>query len=445
MARHPKERPGPREGITRRELLKRSAVASLALPSAAAILDACSKPGSSSSASGTHANGPGVGSYWPAGSPYPLARQNSPVEWKLWREPIKSGLAPEKGATLHIYNWADYVWIKVVKQFCEAYNCDYQITTFNNMDEALAKMRTGQLQFDAFMGVTPDVLGKLITGKLLQPINHSYLPHLASDVWETYQNPFYDQHAHYTVPYVVYTTGIGYRRDLISDAQIRGMSNPYEVFWDTKFKGKVGIYDDYREAISMALLKNGITDLNTANPKYLDEAQSTLISLINTVNVRTSINGVYIGIPKGTFDIHQAWSGDSVASWQYTPTQNMQTWQTLGYWFPADRKGAVFNDTITIPANAQHPVLAHHFLDWMMTFKNAMLNYTWNGYQPPQRKADPETLTTTKSAYGEPYVFPWMSDAVVRESDFHIGYFEEELTPQVDQLWHNVWQAFNSG
>jgi spermidine/putrescine transport system substrate-binding protein len=420
-------------------------VASLALPSAAAILDACSKPGSSSSASGTHANGPGVGSYWPAGSPYPLARQNSPVEWKLWRETIKSGLAPEKGATLHIYNWADYVWIKVVKQFCEAYNCDYQITTFNNMDEALAKMRTGQLQFDAFMGVTPDVLGKLITGKLLQPINHSYLPHLASDVWETYQNPFYDQHAHYTVPYVVYTTGIGYRRDLISDAQIRGMSNPYEVFWDTKFKGKVGIYDDYREAISMALLKNGITDLNTANPKYLDEAQSTLISLINTVNVRTSINGVYIGIPKGTFDIHQAWSGDSVASWQYTPTQNMQTWQTLGYWFPADRKGAVFNDTITIPANAQHPVLAHHFLDWMMTFKNAMLNYTWNGYQPPQRKADPETLTTTKSAYGEPYVFPWMSDAVVRESDFHIGYFEEELTPQVDQLWHNVWQAFNSG
>jgi spermidine/putrescine transport system substrate-binding protein len=444
MARHPKERPGPRGGITRRELLKRSAAASLALPSAAAMLDACTKPGTSNSSSG-HTNGPGVGSYWPAGSPYPLARQDSSVTWKLWREPIKSGLAVEKNATLQIYNWADYIWLKVVKQFCEAYNCDYQITTFNNMDEALAKMRTGQLQFDVFMGVTPDVLGKLITGKLLQPLNRSYVPHLVSDVWETYQNPFYDQHGHYTVPYVVYTTGIGYRRDLIPDAQLRGMSNPYEIFWDAKYNGKVGIYDDYREAISMALLKNGITDLNTANPTYLDKAQTALISLIDAVNVRTSINGVYIGIPKGTFDIHQAWSGDSVASWQYTATQNLKTWQTLGYWFPADRKGAVFNDTLTIPANAQHPVLAHHFLDWMLTFKNAMLNYTWNGYQPPQQKADPETLTTTKSAYGEPYVFPWMSDAVVRESDFHIGYFEEELTPQVDQLWHNVWQAFNSG
>ena len=162
---------------------------------------------------------------------------------------------------------------------------------------------------------------------------------MVSDVWETYQNPFYDQRWHYTVPYTVYTTGIGYRRDLIPDAQIRGMPNPYEIFWDTKFKGKVGIYDDYREAISMALLKNGITDLNTGNPKNINEAQKTLTSLINAVNVRTSINGVYIGIPKGTYDIHQAWSGDMVAAWQYTPTQNMKNVADARVLVPCEPQG----------------------------------------------------------------------------------------------------------
>src|SRR5260370_39222029 len=185
MARHPKERLVWGGGMRGREVLKRSAAASRALPGAAAFRVAWAKPGAVSS-SGTHANGPGVGSYWPTGSPYPLARQDAPVTWKQWRDPIKPGLAPEKGATLQIYNWADYIWLKVVRQFCKAYNCKYQITTFNNLDEGLAKMRTGQLQFDAFMGVTPDILGKLITGKLLQPLNHSYIPHLASDVWETY-------------------------------------------------------------------------------------------------------------------------------------------------------------------------------------------------------------------------------------------------------------------
>ena len=134
-----------------------------------------------------------------------------------------------------------------------------------------------------------------------------------------------------------------------------------------------------------------------------------------------------------------------VAAWFYTPQQNMKGWETVGYWFPKDRKGAVFNDTLVVPANAEHPVLGHLFLDWMMTAENALLNFSWNGYQPPQKSADPSTLTTTKSYYGEPYVFPWLSSAVVDESDFHTGYFEAELTPQVDQLWHNVWQAFNSG
>src|SRR5258708_8696489 len=156
MARHPKERPAWHGGMTRRDLLKRSAAASLAMPSMAAILDACSKPGTSPGGS-AHANGPGVGKYWPAGSPYPLARQDSPVKWKLWREPIKSGLAPEKGATLQIYNWADYIFLKFVKELCAAYNCKYQITTFNNMDEALANMRTGHVQSD-FCFPTPDIL-----------------------------------------------------------------------------------------------------------------------------------------------------------------------------------------------------------------------------------------------------------------------------------------------
>jgi len=157
--------------------MTRSAAASLALPGAAALLDACSKPGATSVSA--HANGPGAGRYWPAGSPYPLARQDAPVKWKLWRQPIKSGLAPEKGATLQIYNWADYIFPKVVKKFCAAYNCSYQVTTFNNMDEALAKMRTGQLQFDIFFP-TPDILGKLITGKLLQPLNRTPIqPRLA--------------------------------------------------------------------------------------------------------------------------------------------------------------------------------------------------------------------------------------------------------------------------
>jgi len=444
MVMHPRERPGQRGGISRREFLRRSAGTAAAVPSVAAILAACSKPGTLPPSSSARANGPGTGKYWPAGSPYPLARQDAPVTWKLWKDPIASGVAPETGATLQIYNWADYIFLKVVKDFCAANNCNYRITTFNNTDEALAKMRTGQLQFDIFFP-TIDILGKLVTAKLLQPLNHSYIPHLASDVWETYQSPFYDEGWRYTVPYTAYTTGIAYRRDLISDQSVQAMSNPWDLLWDPKYKGKVGIYDDYRESISLALMKNGITDLNTSSQADLTNAQNELIAMINAVGVRTDINGVYIGMPAGRFDAHLAWSGDAVAAWGYWAQQNMSTYEKMGYWFPSNRVGAVNNDLITIPTSAPHPVLAHRFLDWMMTYDNAMVNFSWNGYQPPQRRADPNTLTTAKDYYDEPYVFPWLSDAIVRESDFQTGRLELELTPLVDQAWHNAWQAFNAG
>lgn len=442
MAGHPRERRTPFGGLSRREFLRRSAVAAAATPSLAAILAACTKPGTAPTTS--HASGPGTGKYWPAGSPYPLARQTDPVTWKNWQDPIASGQSPEAGATLQIYNWADYVNLAVVKQFCAHYKCKYQITTFNNTDEALAKMRTGQLKFDVFFP-TIDILGKLVAAKLLQPLQHSYIPHLVSDVFETYQNPFYDQGWHYTVPYTIYSTGVAYRRDIVSDAAIRAMSNPWDILWDPTYKGKAGIYDDYRESIGLALIKNGITDLNTSKPADLAKAQSDLTSMIDAVNVRTDINGVYIGIPKGAFDVHLSWSGDAIGAYSYWPAATEVNYEKMGYWFPSNHVGAVNNDLIAIPASAQNPVLAHAFLDWMMTFDNAMLNFAWNGYQPPQRKADPSTLTTTKNAYGVPYVFPWMSDAVVREEDFKTGRLELELTPAVDQLWHNAWQAFNAG
>ena len=94
------------------------------------------------------------------------------------------------------------------------------MTTFNTMNEALSKLRSG-LSFDVFMGVTVDVLGQLIESKLIQPLNHSYIPNM-HQAWPDFTNPFYDQGWQYTVPYTIYTTGISWRKDLVHE-------NPYAM------------------------------------------------------------------------------------------------------------------------------------------------------------------------------------------------------------------------
>jgi spermidine/putrescine transport system substrate-binding protein len=433
---HPRER---RSGMSRRDFLRTSMGAAAVLPSASAILAACARPGEGETAAGAVGTG-GLD----LGGPYPIATMDAPVTWTIYDDlqPIDDGLQPESGATLHIYNWDQYIWKKVVERFCAKYDCDFKITTFQNMDEALTKMRTGELEVDIFFPTT-DTFGKLISARLLQPLNLSYIPHLQDNVWSQLQSPYYDVESRYSVPYVVYTTGIAYRRNVIADDQIYGMTNPYDILWDPTYRGRVGVYDSYRDTMAEVLLRNGITDVNTDRQADIDIVEQDLLEMIDQVDVRYSINGAYKLLPENQYDVHMSWSGDIVAGWFYVSRDT--AYQDLGYWFPEDRQGLIGSDTITIPANARNPVLAHYFLNYMLAASPALDNFAWVGYQPPQNEAEPGALTTTQSVWGEPYVFPWLEAAVVRKEDFDRGFPQWELTPEVDDMWHDAWQNFRAG
>jgi spermidine/putrescine-binding protein len=193
----------------------------------------------------------------------------------------------------------------------------------------------------------------------------------------------------------------------------------------------------------MSLLHLGNDNVNTDKKADIDAVEADLLDLIDKVDIRYSINGAYKLLPENQYDVHLSWSGDIAAGWFYVSKDT--TYEDLGYWFPEDRHGLVGNDTMAIPANAEHPVLAHEFLNFMLSYPAAMDNFAWVGYQPPQNDAQPSTLTTTKSVWGEPYIFPWMEAAVVRKEDFDRGLPQWELTPDVDDMWHDAWQNFRAG
>ena len=227
---------------SRRDFLRQGAASALIAGGAGSLLAACSSSGTSSSVTS---------------GALPLPRPNHPVTWPIYagNKAIKSGLPAEQNATLKIYNWVEYINQAVVKSFAKKYNCKVEVSTFNTMDEALAKIHSGEVQFDVFMGVTIDVLGPLIEQKFVQPINHSYIPNI-TQAWPDFQNPFYDRHWQYTTPYTIYTTGIAWRKDKVPENPYT-MANPWAMPWQAKYKGKVAILDDYREGISLGLMKNG--------------------------------------------------------------------------------------------------------------------------------------------------------------------------------------------
>jgi spermidine/putrescine transport system substrate-binding protein len=421
--RHPRDR----GGLDRREFLQRSAGAAFLLSGGGSLLAACSSEGGD-------AGGPGgTGT---STAPFELARRDNPVTLPLFDDnpAIASGMEPE-GGPLKIYNWIDYLDKATLKKFGKEFGVKVQLTIFNTMDEAVAKLRSGGVDFDVFFP-TVDRLGKLVAGKLLQPINLSYIPNLEANIWPQLQSPFYDVGSRYTVPYVIYTTGIGYRTDKVKPPPDE-FSNPYDIYFESKYRGKTYLLDDYREAMCQLLLRNGVTDVNTGDQAALEQVRQDLLAMTDAVNVKTSVLD-YQYVPEGRAWVHEAWSGDFVSA-QYYLAKGVDT-SDLGYWFPSDGKGLVGSDTIAIPRAAKNPVLAHHFLNFMLDNDNAYANfYNFVGYQPPLNSLNPDLLVSDE-------VIPaHLASTVVRPEDFDEGYTLLELAPDVDARWQTIWAEFKAG
>jgi spermidine/putrescine transport system substrate-binding protein len=409
----------PRESrYGRREFLGRSAAGVIGLSSLSTILAAC--------------GGSDDGNFRPP--ELMLAKPDNPVTWPLLDDNpmIASGLEPESG-TLRIYNWNGYLWPKIKKDFAKEYGVKVEETFFTTLDEAISKITSGAVEFDVFIP-TPDRLGRLVVGKTLQPLNHDYLPNL-KNVWPSVQDPWYDKGSRYTVPYVTWTTGIGYRKDKISTTP-DSLSNPYEIYWDEAVKGKLYLLDDGRDAPAHMLLKNGIQDINTEDIEQITLAKDELKSLYDQ-NVKVSTDD-YTNLPEGRAWVHQMWSGSAISAQWYLP-EGVDV-EALGFWFPEDGHGTIGNDNIAIPRNAKNPVLAHHFLNYLLDVKHGYDNFAnYVGYQPPFTKLDPDRLVA------DGVVPANLKSSIVRESDFDKGYFLTELTPAGQTEWQNAWAEFKAG
>jgi spermidine/putrescine transport system substrate-binding protein len=338
----------------------------------------------------------------------------------------------EKGP-LNLYNWSAYINPATVRRFEKEFNVTVKISNFENEEEAIAKLTSGKVNFDVWWA-TVDYMSRSVAGKLIQPLNHSYLPNL-KNVWAALQNPYYDQHSRYSVPYAVYTTGIAWRTDKVKKAP-SDYANPYDIFWDSHpYAGKVAILDDQREALGMTLLRRHIYDINTEDPALIDRAEKDLAKLTSIANIKVNTND-YTDVPSGATWISQAWSGDMAGSPSYLPKGVKPT--VIGYWRP-DTHAETQNDMITILRGAKHPVLAHAFLNFMLDNNNGIQNFSWNGYIPPLKVIDPDKLIA------QGYIPANLGSTIVRESDFKKGVTIDALTTKGQALWQDAWSTFKAG
>ena len=171
-------------------------------------------------------------------SDLPIASKDRPITLPIFSDnkPIASGRSPEKGPLI-IYDWA------LLPQSGGRQELRAEVRRQRAADDVRGDRRGAQQGRHG-----RDHPGRLGAGlrahlparqsKLIQPINHSYIPNLDT-VIPAAADPWYDKGAQYTSPNYINTFGIGWRNDLVKIDPAK-MSNPWDVFWEVRLAPRWG-------------------------------------------------------------------------------------------------------------------------------------------------------------------------------------------------------------
>jgi len=333
--------------LSRRDLLERIAKVG-AYAALAPIIAACTSSGASAAPSAAPSTAPP-----PSTAPTPTPAP-TPV--------------PSPEGELFVYNWTDYIGEKTIPEFEKKYGIKVTYDFFSNTDEAYAKLGDDGGGYDVSFPISVDIPAFVAKGALLE-LDKSLLPNIVN-LGPEWANPGYDPDNAHSVPYMWWTTGVGY-----DTTKIKGTPTSSKALWDERYAKHISMLDDWQEAFAMALIQLGYS-ANTTDTGQLDEAlallqkQKPLVRVYSTDTIGTLSSGdVWIG---------QIWGADTYA----IQAEN----ENVVFYLPEE--GAVRgSDTMAIFSGAKHPIAAHLFLNHMLDAKVSAANTNFIYYMGPNEAA----------------------------------------------------------
>lgn len=337
--------------ISRRMLLERIAKVGSAA-ALAPIIAACTSAGSSPSAS---ASSPGASA--------PASVGPTPV--------------PSPEGELFIYNWTDYLADEVIESFEAKYNVKVTQSFFANTDEMYTNLGNDGGGYDISFPISVDVPGMIEAGTIAK-LDKSFLTNIGN-LGAEWADPGYDPGNEYTIPYMWWTTGVGYDLDRIPEELASSTA-----LWDPRWSQHISMLDDWQEVFGMTLIQLGHS-ANTDDTAQLDaalaklEEQKPLVRVYSTDTIGTMTSGdVWIG---------HIWGADRYAIQETVPN--------FTYYIP-EEGGIKGSDTVATFTGSPHPIAAHLFINHLLDAEQSAANTNLIYYMGPNAAAkefiDPAVL-----------------------------------------------------
>jgi spermidine/putrescine transport system substrate-binding protein len=299
-------------------------------------------------------------------------------------------------ATLRLYNWADYIDPAVLEQFKSEYGVDVTVDVYDNNEDMIAKVGTGNSGYDVVFP-TDYAVQIMIQGNLLAKLDKTLLPN-AKYLKPANMSLYYDKENAYSLPYNQGLTGIAYLK-----SKFPTPPDSWGMFFDPaqaeqiKNNGGFTMLDDEREVPGAALryIGKSLNDTDAADLKQVEDilkAQKPFVSAYDSSSVSRKLS-----------------SGEIIAGHIYS-VNALQARLGLSGEFPGNpdvaffvpkEGGTIWQDTMGIVADSPNSYTAHVFFNFLMRPDTAAKNAQYILGITPNAEAEVQLPDAIKNAYKE--------------------------------------------
>ena len=266
---------------------------------------------------------------------------------------------------LKVYNVGEYIGEDVISNFEKEFGVKVIYEVFDSNEMMYTKLQAG----DSYDILVPSdyMIERLIKENALQELDLELIPNI-SNLAEQVRNMPYDPENTYSVPYFWGSVGIVYNKNNVDQADLE--AEGWNILKDTKYAGKIYMYDSERDAFMVAFKALGYS-MNTQNEDEIQAAYQWLMEQRQTMDPIYVIDEVIDGMMNGNKDMAVVYSGDAAT----ILSEN----EDMGFFMPTEGTN-MWSDCMVIPANAENPKLAHEFINYILSYDASLDNSETVGY-----------------------------------------------------------------
>lgn len=325
----------------------------------------------------------------------------------------------KKNVTINVYNWGEFIsdgtdgLLDVNKEFTQRTGIKVNYSTFQSNEALFAKLENGGTKYDVIIP-SDYMISKLIEKNMLKKLDFNCIPNF-SLIDQEFKNPIYDPLNEYSVPYVWGTVSLIYNKRFV-DVKEEDVS--WNLLFDPKYKGKILMFDNPRDAFSIAQFKLGL-DVNSKN---MSEWRLALNELKNQKSLVQAYVMDQIFDKMGNEEAFLApyYTGDAINLMKKNPN--------IGVAIPREGTNK-FVDAMCVPKDSEHPMEAYMYINFMCEKDVAIANVLHIGYSTPE-KAVQESLELTEEEKNLNY-----PDKEILDKTQTFKNLSDDISDKLENLW----------